>query len=228
MSKKEQRLEILVGNKGIEKLKKSKVVVFGLGGVGSFAVEALTRSFIGKIDIVDFDIVDISNINRQIEATLNTVGLKKTEVMKNRMLEINDELDIKEYDVKLNFSNIKEFNLKQYDYVVDAIDDIEAKIALIEYCYINKINIISSMGMANKMEPEKIKISKLKNTKSCAIARKLRDKFRNTSIMNLDVVYSEEIAIKHNQQFLGSTSFNPPVAGLFIASFIVKQILKKS
>lgn len=220
-----ERLEILIKKEGLEKLKNSKVIVFGLGGVGSFAVEGLARSFIGTLDIVDFDIVDVTNINRQIEATILSVGKEKVEEIASRINIISPCTKVKIFKTKLCCKNINTFNLKDYDYVLDAIDDIHAKKLLINYCAKNKIKLISSMGMANKINPEKIRISKLKNTKSCALARKLRTEKTLKSEEDTIVVYSEEVKIKHNNKKLGSVSFVPSVAGLMMASYVVRRLL---
>ncbi len=226
MESKSQRLEILIQQDGMEKLKKSNCIIFGLGGVGSFAVEALSRSFIGNLTIVDFDIISISNINRQLPANFNTIGNNKTDEIYKRIKSINPECNVKIINNKLTIENIDEFNLGKYDYVLDAIDDISAKINLIKYCSSNKIKIISSMGMGNKFNPERIKIDKLKNTRSCALARKLRRELKESSrALEIPVVYSDEIAIKHNGITPGSTAFNPPVAGMIMASYVIRKIL---
>ncbi|WP_067143351.1 tRNA threonylcarbamoyladenosine dehydratase [Oceanivirga salmonicida] len=226
MNEKSQRLEILIKQEGIDKLRNAKCIIFGLGGVGSFAAEALARSFVGNICIVDYDTISISNINRQLHANIKTIGLNKTDEIANRILSINPECNLKIETKKLTPENIDEFNLKEYDYVLDAIDDISSKIELIKYCSRNKIKIISSMGMGNKIKPEKIKIDKLKNTKSCALARKLRRELKDfKSALEIPVVYSDEVAIKHEYDFPGSTAFNPPVSGMFMSSYVVRKIL---
>ncbi len=228
MKEKSQRLEILVNKSGIDKLNNAKCIVFGLGGVGSFAVESLARSFVGNITIVDFDTISVSNINRQLHANFNTIGNNKTDEIEKRIISINPNCSVKVINKKLTPYNIEEFNLKDYDYVIDAIDSILSKIELIRYCVRNKIKIISAMGMGNKINPEKIRIDKLKNTKSCALARKLRRELKDfKSALDIPVVYSEEVAIKHNFDITGSTAFNPPVAGMIMASYTVRKILEK-
>ncbi|VWL85638.1 tRNA threonylcarbamoyladenosine dehydratase [Oceanivirga miroungae] len=226
MSKNSERLEYLIGDKNLEILKNSKIIIFGLGGVGSFAAEALTRSFIGSITIVDYDIVNISNINRQLVALNSTIKRKKVDVMYDRIKDINSECKVFKIDKKLMIENIDEFNLKEYDYVIDAIDDISAKLTLIRHCLMNKIKIVSSMGMANKLDPTKVKITKLYDTRFCAFARKLRRELKNiNSARELPVIYSEEFAIRHDNDNLGSTSFVPPVAGITVASYVVRRLL---
>lgn len=223
MDKSYSRLEILVGNEGLQKLKNSSCIIFGVGGVGSFAIEALARSFIGNITLVDFDIVDITNINRQIHANFTTIGKSKIELMKERIKSINPECEVTIFKEKLNKENVFLFFNKKYDYVIDAIDDIEAKIALIHYCKYNKINIISSMGLANRLDPTKVHICKLKNTIGCGLARRLRREFKD---FNLNVVSSSEHAIKVDSIKPGSISFVPSVGGLMLAGYVVNKILK--
>lgn len=217
-----ERLEILIGKDKLEILKNKKIMIIGIGGVGSFAAEAIARSFVGNITIVDYDKIDITNINRQIHANHHTINNLKVDEMKKRILSINPNCNLKAYDIRLSADNISKLELETYDYVIDAIDDIEAKIMLIRYCLKNKIKIISSMGFANKISPEKICISKLKNTVSCRLAKRLRSEFKNC---NLDVVYSKEHTIKTNSKILGSCSFVPPTAGLIIASFVIRKII---
>lgn len=216
------RTKILIGQNGIEKLKKSSCIIFGVGGVGSFTVEALARCFVGNITLVDFDTVDITNINRQIHANINTVGKYKVELMYDRIKSINPKCNVKIFKTKVNSDNIQEFFKQKYDFVVDAIDDINAKIDIISYCKYNKLNIISSMGLANRLDSTKVYVGKLKNTLGCGIARKLRKRFPTT---NLTVVASSEHAIK-NGDLKGSISFVPSVGGLMIASHVVTKILK--
>lgn len=218
-----ERTETLIGKNGIEILKNSSCIVFGVGGVGSYAVEALARSFVGNITIVDFDIVDITNINRQLHANINTIGKDKISLMKERILSINPKCNIKTFKTKVTKNNIDYFFYDKYDYVIDAIDDIEAKIALISYCKYNKINIISSMGLANRLDPTKVCIGKLKNTLGCGLARRLRKEFKTT---NLTVVYSTEHSIKHDKPKPGSISFVPSIGGLMLAGHVIRRLLQ--
>lgn len=223
-----QRLELLVKETGITKLKKSRCIVFGLGGVGSYAVETLARSFIGEITLVDFDTISITNINRQIHSNVKTIGEYKAEVLKSRIEDINPECIVNINVIKLEKENIDSFNLATYDYVIDAIDDTSAKLSLITYCLSNKIKIISSMGMANRLMPEKIKIDKIKNTSVCPIARLIRRELKKINMLNLDVVYSTEHTIKNaNTAELGSANFTVSVAGILMASYVIRQILEK-
>ena len=214
------RFSMMVGEDGIEKLNNSRVIVFGVGGVGSYTVEALARAGVGHITMVDFDEISESNINRQLHSLRSTIGKSKVEVMKNRILDINPECEV-ELVKKLvtddineilgNFECENEKNLKdldngkkncKYDFVVDAIDVIGSKVNLIEYCVKNKINIISSMGFGNKMHPEMVEIAKIKNTSVCPMARTIRSILKKKKIINVPVVYSREIPVKPDKSEL--------------------------
>lgn len=229
-----QRTEFLIGKEAIEKLNKSKVVVLGVGGVGSFVIEALVRSGVGNIAIVDNDTIDITNINRQIHANLNTVGKSKVEVMKERILSINPNCNVKTHQVFINEGNISEIVDKDTDYVVDAIDTASSKILSIVLCDKNNINIISSMGTANKLYPSKLKIADIYDTKVCPLAKIMRYELRKRNIKSLKVLYSEETPIKNNNRPLNdkgrptpaSIAFVPPCAGLIIAGEVVRDIIK--
>lgn len=221
------RTEILIGKENIEKLQDVHVAVFGVGGVGSYTVEALVRAGIGEITIIDADNVDETNINRQILATVDVVGLPKVEVLEKRILSINPKIKVHKMCDFYSSENREKFFDRNYDYVVDAIDSISSKIDLIKYCYDNKINIISSMGTANKLEPLKLKVADIKKTSVCPLAKIIRKKAKELGIEKLKVVYSEELPNKNeNTNVLGSISFVPSVAGLIIASEIVRDIIK--
>jgi len=214
------RFSMMVGEDGIEKLNNSRVIVFGVGGVGSYTVEALARAGVGHITMVDFDEISESNINRQLHSLRSTIGKSKVEVMKDRILDINPECEVElvkklvtdDIDEILgNFECENEKNLKdldngkkncKYDFVVDAIDVIGSKVNLIEYCVKNKINIISSMGFGNKMHPEMVEIAKIKNTSVCPMARTIRSILKKKKIINVPVVYSREIPVKPDKSEL--------------------------
>ncbi|HID0799925.1 TPA: tRNA threonylcarbamoyladenosine dehydratase [Clostridium botulinum] len=229
-----QRTEFLIGKEAIEKLNKSKIVVLGVGGVGSFVIEALVRSGVGNITIVDNDTIDITNINRQIHANLNTVGKSKVEVMKERILSINPNCNVKIHEEFINKDNISELVAKDTDYVVDAIDTASSKILSIVWCNKNNINIISSMGTANKLHPTKLRIADIYDTKVCPLVKIMRYELRKRNIKSLKVLYSEETPIKNNNRPLNdkgrptpaSIAFVPPCAGLIIAGEVVRDIIK--
>lgn len=186
------RTGLIIGNEGIEKLQNSNVIVFGVGGVGSFAAEAIARAGVGKMTIVDFDDVDITNINRQIPALHSTVGKYKVDVMKDRILDINPNIDIKAIRAKYTAENSEEILCEEYDYVIDAIDMVTSKIHLIETCVKKNFNIISSMGMGNKLDPTKIVVTDIYKTQMCPLAKVMRKELRDRKIKKLKVVYSTE------------------------------------
>lgn len=225
------RSELLLGNKGMKKLEESTVAVFGIGGVGSFTVEALARTGLGNIILVDYDIIDITNVNRQIHATMKTVGLPKVEVMRDRILEINPKLNVTIYNEKYSRDNKDQFFNYKLDYVVDAIDMVSSKIDLILECKNRNIPIISSMGAGNKLNPTMFKVGDIYSTKVCPLAKVMRHELRKRDVKELKVVWSEEIPISINLESTairkavpGSISFVPSVVGLIIASEVIKDI----
>lgn len=222
-----QRTELVIGKEGVNKLKNSKVCICGVGGVGSYVVEALARIGVGNLTVIDKDVVDITNINRQIIATMENIGKPKVAVIKERINSINPNIIVQSIETFLDESNISEYITEDFDYVVDAIDSINSKVELIKYCTKNNINVISSMGMANKIEPLMIKVSDIYKTSVCPLAKIMRKKLKENGIKKLKVVYTEEIPIKNDTNVLGSVSFVPSVAGLVIASEVVKDILKE-
>ncbi|MEW8973351.1 MAG: tRNA threonylcarbamoyladenosine dehydratase [Tissierellaceae bacterium] len=225
------RTQIILGQEGMARLAKSTVAVFGIGGVGSYATEAMVRSGLGKIILIDYDIIDISNINRQIHATTKTIGRPKVEVMRERLLEINPDLQIQIYKEKYNEETRDLLLDKSYDYVVDAIDMISSKIDLIVNCETMGIPIISSMGAGNKMSPSLFRVGDIYETKVCPLAKVMRRELRRRNIERLKVVWSEEEPIKVNLEsenlrkaVPGSVAFVPSVAGLIIASEVIKDL----
>ncbi|CZR98005.1 MULTISPECIES: ThiF family adenylyltransferase [unclassified Clostridioides] len=228
------RTSFLVGDDGIEKLKSSNVIVFGIGGVGSFTVEALARAGVGNLTIVDFDDVDITNINRQIPALHSTVGKYKVDVMEDRILDINPNINIKKIRSLYNKDTSDEILAERYDYVVDAIDMVSSKIHLIETCEKKGLKIISSMGMGNKLDPTKIVVTDIHKTSTCPLAKVMRKELRDRGIKKLKVVYSTEQPIELKKKVMngrkvtpGSVSFVPSVGGLIIASVIVNELLEQ-
>lgn len=225
------RTELLIGKTGIEKLKNSKVVVYGIGGVGSYVVEALARTGIGHIIIVDFDKVDITNINRQLLATHSTIGKDKVEVMKERILDINPNAVVEAYKPDEIENGEESLINNSVTYVVDAIDTITNKIKLIERANKEDVKIISATGAANKLDPTAFEVADIYKTSMCPVCKILRKELKQRGIKHLKVVYSKETPIKPkieettNERVLGSISFVPSVAGLIIASQVVKDIV---
>lgn len=227
------RTELLFGADKMKILKNAKVAVFGVGGVGGFAVEALARAGVGNIDIIDNDTVSVTNINRQIIATQKTVGRKKVEVMKERILEINPEANVNAFDMFFLPSTADNFNFKKYDYIIDAIDTVAGKIALVENAKKFGVKIISSMGAGNKINPEMFEITDIYKTSVCPLARVMRKELKARGIKRLKVVYSKEKALTpqksdentSKRQLPGSVSFAPSVAGLIIAGEVIKDLI---
>lgn len=231
------RTELLIGNDGLNKLRKSKVIVFGVGGVGGFAVEALARAGVGEITVVDNDTISLTNLNRQIIATYDTIDKAKVEVIKERIQSINKDCRVITRQVFVSNDNIEEIVSKDIDYVVDAIDTVSAKLGLAEYCYKNNINIMSSMGTGNKLDPTQFKVSDVFKTQVCPLAKVMRCELRKRGVEKLKVVYSEEMPLKPKSEYSsevkgtakrpvpGSMSFVPPVAGMIIAGEVIKDIL---
>lgn len=221
------RLELIYGKNSIEELSNKKIVIAGLGGVGSYAAEAIARSFINNIILIDYDVYDITNLNRQLHSNLDTVGKYKIDVISDNIRNINKEVNVVEHKIKLTKDNIVNIVHNNADFVIDAIDDVKAKIELIEYCYNNNINIISCMGTGNKFNPELLKITDIYKTTMCPLAKKIRTELRKRNIKKLPVIFSTEEIIKNNTTMVGSTPFVPSVAGLMMASYVVNKILKK-
>lgn len=231
------RTELVIGTDGLNKLRNSRVIVFGVGGVGGFAVEALARAGVGEITIVDNDTVSLTNLNRQIIATYDTIDQPKVEVMEKRIQSINKDCNVITRQVFVNNDNIEELVEKDIDYVVDAIDTVSAKLGLAEYCYKNNIKIMSSMGTGNKLDPTQFKVADVFDTQVCPLAKVMRYQLRKRGVKNLKVVYSEEMPLKPKSEYTtevkgsakrpvpGSVSFVPPVAGMIIAGEVIKDIL---
>ena len=229
------RTEIIIGKEKLEKLKKSKVAIFGIGGVGSFVVEGLVRAGIENFVLIDHDIVSETNINRQIIATTKTIGMLKVNVAKERILEINPNAKV-ETIKEFFMPDSKEILDNSIDYIVDAIDTVTAKIELVQRANKLKIPIISSMGTGNKLNPTKFEITDIYKTSVCPLAKVIRKELKQRGIKKLKVIYSKEEPIKPQQisdqnqetkkQVPGSISFVPSVAGLIIAGEVVKDLIK--
>ncbi len=225
---------MLIGSDAVEKLGKSRVAVFGLGGVGGYVVEALARSGVGALDIIDSDRVAPSNINRQIIATRDTIGEKKTEVMKKRILSINPECTVTPYDIFYLPSTKDIFDFTSYDYVVDAIDTVTGKLQLIEEAERTHTPIISSMGAGNKLDPTLFRVADIYSTSVDPLSRIIRGECRKRGIRKLKVVYSTEKPLTPRFEEEGATkrstpasiSFIPSVCGLIIASEVIKDLIR--
>lgn len=215
----------LLGNENVEKLFDKHVIVFGVGGVGGYVVEALARSGIGKISIVDNDVVNESNINRQIIALHSTIGKQKVEVLKNRILDINPECQVFVYNQFFLPENSNDFDFSIYDYVVDAVDTVTAKLEIIKKSKESNVPVISSMGTGNKLNPMGFKVSDISKTKVCPLARVMRNELKKRGISKVKCVYSEENPVIQTQT-PASVAFVPSVAGLLIASEVIKDLVK--
>ena len=214
----------VIGEANMNKIQNSSVIVFGLGGVGGAAAESLVRAGVGRIGIVDKDVVDITNINRQIIATDDTVGMKKTDALENRLLSINPDLKIDKYDLFYLPETADSVDLTKYDFIVDCIDNVTAKLELIVRAERGGIPIISSMGTGNKLHPELLEISDINKTSVCPLARVMRRELKKRNISKLTVVYSKEEPVKTDSSVPGSMSFTPPVAGYLITSYVIRNI----
>ena len=214
----------VIGEANMNKIQNSSVIVFGLGGVGGAAAESLVRAGVGRIGIVDKDVVDITNINRQIIATDDTVGMKKTDALENRLLSINPDLKIDKYDLFYLPETADSVDLTKYNFIVDCIDNVTAKLELIVRAERVGIPIISSMGTGNKLHPELLEISDINKTSVCPLARVMRRELKKRNIIKLTVVYSKEEPVKTDSSVPGSMSFTPPVAGYLITSYVIRNI----
>ena len=227
------RTELLIGSKAVKKLANSRVAVFGVGGVGGYVVEALVRSGVGILDLIDNDDVSISNINRQIIATTKTVGRSKVDVAKERALEINPNVKINTYQMFYTSETSGQFDFSQYDYVVDAIDTVGGKLSLVEKSKSAGTPIICAMGAGNKLDPTMFEVADISQTSVCPLARVMRTELKKRNISDVKVVYSKEIPQKSDlidektgKSIPGSISFVPSVVGLIIAGEVIKDLIK--
>lgn len=231
MSEEFSRLELLIGQEAMSRLTRKRVAVFGIGGVGGHVAEALARSGVGALDLIDKDTVDVTNLNRQIVALHSTIGKSKVDVMKERILDINPECQVHAYQCFYLPETKDDFDFFQYDYVVDAVDTVTAKIQLVMEAKRCKTPIISSMGAGNKMNPAAFEVEDLYQTSVCPLARVMRRELKKRGISQLKVVYSREEAIhpdfpEGEEVVPGSNAFVPSVAGLILASEVVKDLVK--
>ena len=219
------RLENLIGALSLEKLKNSTILVIGLGGVGGYVIEALARSGIGNLILVDYDIVDITNFNRQIVAINDNIGKYKVDCFKERIESINEECNVTIYNLKIDNDNIKDIFNAKIDFVIDAVDDIRAKVSIINYCLEHNIDFISSMGTGNRLDPSKLTITTLNKTYNDPLARIIRSKFDKNIQKKITVCLSLELPLKvTDKTVIGSNAFVPSSAGLLIASHIIRKI----
>ena len=233
------RLELMLGKEAVNKLKNSSVAVFGIGGVGGYAVEALARSGVGKIALVDNDDISLTNINRQIIALHSTIGESKVEVAKNRILDINPDCRVETHKFFFSEETMAELDFNSFDYVVDAIDSVKSKLLLAKICSEKSIPLISSMGTGNKLDPSKLEIADISKTSYDPLARVMRRELKKLGIYHLTVVYSKEQPTEPDEQSINalieeegvnkrtvpaSNAFVPPVAGLIIASKVIKDL----
>ena len=229
-----ERTEMLIGKEAVEKLKNAHVLIFGIGGVGSYSAEAIARAGVGEITIVDKDTVSVSNINRQLVALKTTVGMPKVEVMKNRISEINDEIKVNAVEKFCLPENVDEFFTGKIDYVIDAVDTVSAKLAIIEKCKEKGIGIISAMGAGNKLNPQDFQVADIYKTENCPLSRVMRRELKKRGIESLKVVYSKEEPVnveskadeETKKAIPGSISFVPSVMGLILAGETIKDIIK--
>lgn len=236
------RTELLIGQAALEKLQNSRVAIFGVGGVGGYVCEALVRSGVGHFDLIDNDTVSLTNINRQIIALHSTIGKLKVDVMKERMLDINPDVDVSVHPCFYLQETADQFDFSNYDYVVDAIDTVTGKIEIIVQADAHQVPVISSMGAGNKLNPAMMEVSDIYKTSVCPLARVMRRELKKRHIKHCKVVYSKEKAIQPSQASLekygadseenftkksipGSTAFVPSVAGLILASEVIKDLI---
>lgn len=245
------RTELIFGKEAMERLYRARVAIFGIGGVGSYTAEALARSGVGILDLIDDDRVCLTNINRQLFATRKTIGESKVDAARERLLEINPKIIVNTHKTFFMPETSSQFDFSQYDYIVDAIDTVKGKIELVVKACEAEVPVISSMGAGNKVDPTAFRVTDIHKTKVCPLARVMRQELKKRGIKKLKVVYSEEEVIKpvedmaiscktqcicppdtvrkctRRNQIPGSNAFVPPVAGLIIAGEVIKDIIKK-
>lgn len=233
------RTELLIGAEALERIRKATVMVFGVGGVGSHCIEALARSGVGKLILIDNDTVSLTNINRQSIALHSTIGRYKTEVMKEKIADICPEIQVETYEMFVLPENLESLFVEKPDYIVDAIDTVTAKIALVQLAQRMDIPIISSMGTGNKLHPELFEIADLSKTSVCPLCKVMRKELKARGIYHLKVLYSKEQPIDvsardsgeekgQRRSLPGSISFVPPTAGLLIAGEVIRELAKSN
>lgn len=231
------RTQLLLGEEAMEKLRNARVAVFGIGGVGGYTVEALARSGVGQLDLIDSDTISVSNINRQILATHSTVGRLKVDVAKDRILDINPNCVVRTYPCFYLPDTADQFDFSAYDYIVDAIDTVTGKLQLVQQAHAAGTPIICSMGTGNKLDPSAFLVSDISKTSVCPLARIIRKELKKRGINHVKVVYSqedaltpvgaeEEMKLLGKRQIPGSVSFVPGAAGLILAGEVIKDLIK--
>lgn len=238
MAKWQERAELLFKAEGLQNLKNANVIIVGVGGVGSFAAEFLARAGVGNLTIVDGDVVDITNINRQLPALHSTIGMSKIEVVGNRLMDINPELNLIKVQEFLSPERAFEIVEEKYDYVLDCIDSVTPKLNLIIGAKRKRVKIISSMGAGGKMEASKVKVADITNTVNCMFAKTIRRRLKEFKIDKLKVVFSSEIqdetslkmtdGSNYKKSFYGTNSYMPGLFGLYMAETVIRYLLKKS
>lgn len=218
------RTRMLLGDEGIHRLRMASVIIFGIGGVGGHAAEAIARAGVGKITLVDADRVSVSNLNRQAVALLSTVGTYKTEVMKKRILDINKDAEVLESRDFYSSENADRFCLSEYDFVLDCIDSTRSKLHLIESASKAGVPIISSMGTGNKLDPTRLKVTDISKTHTDPLAKLIRVELRKRGISHLPVVFSDEAPIATENRTPGSVPFVPAAAGLIMAGYVIRKL----
>lgn len=237
MSEQFSRTQLLLGEEAMEKLRNARVAVFGIGGVGGYTVEALARSGVGQLDLIDSDTVSVSNINRQILATHSTVGRLKVDVAKDRILDINPNCVVRTYPCFYLPDTADQFDFSAYDYIVDAIDTVTGKLQLVQQAHAAGTPIICSMGTGNKLDPSAFQVADISKTSVCPLARIMRKELKKRGINHVKVVYSqedaltpvgaeEEMKLLGKRQIPGSASFVPGAAGLILAGEVIKDLIK--
>jgi tRNA A37 threonylcarbamoyladenosine dehydratase len=236
MAKWQERAELLFKSEGLHNLKNANILVVGLGGVGSFAAEFLARAGVGNMTIVDGDVVDITNINRQLPALHSTVGLSKVTVVGDRLMDINPELNLTRLEEFLSPERALEVVTSKYDYVLDCIDSVTPKLNLIIACKRKRVKVISSMGAGGKMDASKVKVANIKNTTNCHLAKNIRKRLKKVKIDKLKVVFSTEIqdesslkmtdGTNYKRSFYGTNSYMPGLFGLYAAETVIRYLLQ--
>ncbi len=220
------RTKLLIGDSNLQKLQNSNILVVGVGGVGGYALEVLTRSGVGNFTIVDGDKVDITNINRQIIATHSTIGRAKVDVFKERMLDINPNINVRALNIRFNQDSVNMIFDRHYDYVIDAIDSVKDKLLLIATAKDKNLNIISAMGAGNKIEMTDFEIVDIFKTQNDKLAKKMRKLLKDSGIKKLDTVTNNAIPLQIEGNTIGSIAYMPPLAGIKLGGYVVQQLIK--